>query len=102
MAKLCELAKTIRSKNAKAFTLIFDVIFDKADTYKHVKESGIIGKDLISKIYRIPVRDIMITWFDEGLAFKIAIPRPVPQGDAEDGDMLGGQQYAPLLEIEIP
>lgn len=102
MTKLCELARVIRSKNSKAFLLIFDAIFDNVDLYKRVKNSGVIRKELISNIYGTTVSDIMITWFDEGLAFKITMPRPVPQGDAEDGDLLGGQQYAPLVNIEIP
>jgi hypothetical protein len=33
---------------------------------------------------------------------KFSMPRRVPQGDFGDGDMHGGQQYAPLLDIEVP
>jgi hypothetical protein len=35
------------------------------------------------------------------LAFKASIPRPRFQGDLLDSDSHGGQQYAPLIEIEI-
>jgi len=35
-------------------------------------------------------------------AFKASIPRPHFQGDIRDSDGHGGQQYAPLMEIEIP
>jgi hypothetical protein len=102
MAKLCELAKVIRSKNSKAFLLIFDCIFNSEDTYMRVKNSGVIDRELISRLYSVPIGDIMITWYDEGRAFKITMPRPVPQASEEDGDQFGGQQYAPLLDIQIP
>ena len=39
---------------------------------------------------------------DNALAIKASIPRPVFQGDPRDSDGHGGQQYAPLMEIEIP
>jgi hypothetical protein len=102
VAKLCELAKIIRSKNSKAFILIFDCIFSDQATYMRVKNSGVIDKGLISRLYNTPVSDIMITWFDEGNAIKITMPRPFPQASEQDADQFGGQQYAPLLDIEIP
>src|SRR5262245_10210001 len=98
MPKLCELAKVIRSKNSKAFLLIFDCIFDSEDAYERVKNSKVIDPKLISKLYGMPSSDVMITWYDEGRAFKITMPRPVPQASAEDGDQFGGQQYPPLLD----
>jgi hypothetical protein len=33
---------------------------------------------------------------------KASIPRPCFQGDLRDADGHGGQQYAPLMDIEIP
>jgi hypothetical protein len=39
---------------------------------------------------------------DHALAFKASIPRPVTQGDVGDSDGHGGQQYAPLMAIEVP
>jgi hypothetical protein len=102
MAKLCEIAKIIRSKNSKAFILIFDCIFNDEATYLRVKNSGVIDKALISRLYNTPTTDIMITWFDEGNAIKITMPRPIPQASEQDADQFGGQQYAPLLDIQIP
>ena len=102
MTKLCELAKIIRSKNSKAFILIFDCIFDNESTYLRVKNSGTIDRGLVSRVYNTPVTDVMITWFDEGRAIKITMPRPYPQASEQDADQFGGQQYAPLLDIEVP
>jgi len=37
----------------------------------------------------------------DALAFKASIPRPYFQSDVRDSDNHGGQQYAPLIDIEI-
>jgi hypothetical protein len=38
---------------------------------------------------------------DNALAFKFSIPRPLTQGEPGDGDMHGGQQFVPLMDVEI-
>jgi hypothetical protein len=56
---------------------------------------------MVSDLYRTPINDILITWFDEGYAFKITFPRPIIQADPGDGDLLGGQLYPPLLDVDV-
>jgi hypothetical protein len=102
MTRLCRLAKVIRSKNSKAYTLIFDIIFENDLAYNNVKHSGALNPEVVSRFYGLSSSDVMFTWFDEGSAIKITMPRPVPQSSAEDSDQFGGQQYALLLDIEIP
>jgi hypothetical protein len=102
-ASLLELAKIIRSKNAKAYELTFDIIFKERETYERVKETGIITEQLISKLYRIPAENVMsVIWFDPGNAIKTTIRRPIVAGDLGETDVYGAQQHAPLLEIKIP
>jgi Domain of unknown function (DUF4387) len=45
-----------------------------------------------------------VRFFDceNALAMKFSIPRPVFQGDLGDTDMHGGQQFVPLMGIEVP
>jgi hypothetical protein len=33
---------------------------------------------------------------------KITLPRPLSAGDVGDNDVAGGQQFARILDIEIP
>jgi hypothetical protein len=40
--------------------------------------------------------------YDAACAIKITIPRPVISGDIDDTDVFGGQQYGPLVDLEIP
>lgn len=102
MAKLGDLARLIRSKNAGPFTLTFDVMFDTDDEYRRVTRAGVLTREAFSALYRVPADDILFFEHDAAKAIKISIPRPHFQGSREDGDMYGGQQHAPLVDLEIP
>ena len=102
MARLRDLAKLIRSKNAGPFQLTFDIMFDDEPTYKRVRDSGVINKQLFSKLYNTPEEKVFLVAYDPGLAIKATIPRPVFSGDLEDTDVFGGQFYGPIVDIEVP
>jgi hypothetical protein len=102
MAKLGELARLIRSKNAGPFELTFDIMFDDQASFDRVKHSKTLSRQLIADIYQVAVDDVKFFVVPEALAFKASIPRPRFQGDVLDSDGHGGQQYAPLIDIEIP
>jgi hypothetical protein len=102
MAKLGDLARLIRSKNAGPFELTFDIMFDDKESFRRVKDSNALSRQVIADIYHLPLEDVQFFVVPEALAFKASIPRPRFQGDLLDSDEHGGQQYAPLLDIEIP
>jgi hypothetical protein len=102
MTTLGELARLIRSKNAGPFELTFDIMFAEEDKFRRVRDSNVLSRELIARLYRIPVEDVKFFVVPEALAFKASIPRPLFQGDLLDTDNHGGQQYAPLLDIEVP
>ena len=100
--KLSDCASLIRSKNAGPFALTFDVMFATAAAYEWVKRSGVLTAERFAELYGVPVHDVAAFECDQARAFKFSIPRPCVQGDFGDGDLHGGQQYAPLLDIEVP
>ena len=102
MAKLWEVTKLVRSKNAGPFVLTFDIMFDDPETYERVRDSGVINKELVAQIYKQKEEDVLFFNVDNALAIKFSIPRPTFSGDLDDSDVYGGQQYAPLLDIEVP
>ena len=101
MATLGELAKLVRSKNAGPFWLTIDIMFDDASVYDRVKRCGALSREVIARAYGVSVNEVRFFQSDSALAIKASIPRPVIQGDVGDSDGHGGQQYAPLMEIEI-
>lgn len=102
MTALARLARLIRSKNAGPFELTFDIMFEDAATYERVKRSGAVTRETVAACYGLPPERVKFFYCDNALAVKASIPRPVFQGDPADSDGHGGQQYAPLMEIEVP
>ncbi len=100
--KLHELTALIRSKNAGPFTLTFDIIFRDAEAYRRTKASGALSAEVFAECFCVPVDQVRFFDCENALAMKFSIPRPVFQGDLGDTDMHGGQQFVPLMDIEVP
>jgi len=62
----------------------------------------VLNVDLIASVYSIPREQVRIIPYDPAYSIKITIPRPYISGDLDDGDTFGGQQYGPLVNLEIP
>lgn len=101
MAKLWQLAKLIRSKNAGPFELTFDVIFKDRESYERVRDARLINAEWFARTYRLAPEVVSIINYDAAAAIKITIPRPVTSGDIEDADVFGGQQHGPLVDLDV-
>jgi hypothetical protein len=102
MAKLWQVAKLIRSKNAGPFELTFDVIFRDRDAYEAVRDAGVLSAQWFARTYRLTPEVVQVIHYDAAHAIKITIPRPTISGDVDDTDVFGGQQYGPLVDLEVP
>lgn len=101
--RLLDIAKTIRSKNAGVDKITFDVIFSNQADYEHVRDSGILTRQSVAALYGISEKRITdFVNFDLARAIKFSILRNRPSGSPGDPDIFGAQQYAPLMEIEVP
>ena len=102
-ARLFDLAKTIRSKNAGVDRITFDVIFADRAAYDRVRASGALSREAICRIFGIApdsITDHVV--FDPALAIKFTIRRARPSGSPGDADIFGSQQYGPLLDVVVP
>ena len=100
---LKDLAKTIRSKNAGVNKITFDIIFRDREPYERVKRAGVLTRETMAALYRIPVERISdFVEYDPGYAIKFTLYRLRPSGSAGDGDIFGAQQYAPLVDVQVP
>lgn len=103
MAKLRDLAKTIRSKNAGVDHITFDIIFDDRRLFERVKQSGVITKENVAALYNVPLERVSHFFvFEPANAFKFSITRQRPAGGPGESDVFGCQQYAPLFDLDIP
>jgi hypothetical protein len=77
-------------------------MFAKPEVYERVRDSGALTREVVVAQYGLSPDEVKFFVCDNTLAFKASIPRPNFQGDLLDSDHHGGQQYAPLMDIEIP
>jgi hypothetical protein len=102
-ARLSELAKTIRSKNAGVDKITFDVIFADRGAYDRVKRARILTRQSVAQLYGISDNRISdFVEYEPGCAIKFTIYRDRPSGSPGDPDIFGSQQYAPLLDLVVP
>ncbi|EPS45808.1 hypothetical protein H072_133 [Dactylellina haptotyla CBS 200.50] len=100
---LGDIASVLRSKNSGPYELTLDVMFSDRALYEKVKNSGILTKEKIAKLYNISLKDIVITMFwDPAMAFKATIARSQVSGGFGETDTHASQQHAPLLFVEMP
>lgn len=102
MPKLWQVTKLIRSKNSGPFELTFDVIFKDRASYERTRDARIISAEWFAKTYRLAPELVSIINYDAANAIKITIPRPTISGDIDDTDVFGGQQYGPLVDVDVP
>ena len=66
--KLMDIATLIRSKNAGPFVMTFDIMFDDPSKYQHVKNSEVLNKGLLSKLYNTPLEQVHFVSSDAAMA----------------------------------
>lgn len=100
---LGELAKTVRSKNAGTDRITFDVIFQQKETYELVRDSKVLSRQSVAKIFNIDESRVTdFVDYDAAFAIKFTIKRTRPSGSPGESDIFGCQQYPPLLSVEVP
>jgi hypothetical protein len=100
--KLFDAAAVLRSKNSGPFEITVDALFTDPNIYYKIKDSGMINKERVSRLYNITPENIThIVFFDQALGFKITFARKVSSGTFLDRDVYGAQQHAPLMELEF-
>jgi len=102
MARLGDIAKACKSKNAGPFELTLDIMFGDAVTFERVRATGVITPALIARLYNVAESAVVFTEFPPAYAWKATIERRIPSGAVGDTDVYGAQQHAPLLDVQIP
>ncbi|WP_296594927.1 DUF4387 domain-containing protein [Phenylobacterium sp.] len=101
MAKVSDVCRLVRSKNAGPFWVTVDLFFDGADSFRRYAGSEALGPETFARLYgtdpalvkRFPVERLNM--------IKISYPRSSPQGGMVERDLHCGQQYVRLLDVEL-
>jgi hypothetical protein len=102
MTTLAELATLVRSKNAGPFWVTIDIFLPDATTYERAAAtSELTDVDAIADRYDVSPDTVKVFRLPDLHAIKLSFPRRSAQGGAHDRDMHAGQQYVPLLGIDI-
>ena len=102
MATIADLAVLVRSKNAGPFWLTIDIMFDNETAYRRVRDSDIVNRADVARMFGREPDEVITVNHDAAMAIKVSFPRPQSSGSKYDSDVYGGQQYAPLLSLEVP
>jgi hypothetical protein len=102
LTRLVEIAKVIRSKNAKPFVLTIDILFADPDAYTRVVESKGLTAEVVATAYGVAAEEVQVIPYPAARAIKVTFPRPSVAGSFDDRDLLGAQQAVPLFEVDIP
>ena len=98
---LDELASFIKSTNAGATRLTFDIGFADEQTFHLAVASQAITPAVISALYGVAPESIEIYAYAPAQIIKVSIPRPTMSGGLAERDFDGVQQFAPLLDIPV-
>ncbi len=69
---------------------------------ERVKRSGRVSVDLIASMFGIAPAKVRLFHYDPAYAIKATVPRFTVSGDPDETDVFAGQQYAQLVDLEIP
>jgi hypothetical protein len=101
MPRLKEVCRYVRSKNAGPFWVTVDLFFDSADSYAEFHRDPAISADNIAVIYGVDKTHVKRFEVKSLNMVKISYPRTSPQGGVVERDMHSGQQFVPLLELQL-
>lgn len=102
MARLRDIAKLVRTKNAGPFQLTLDIMFPDEASYARVVASGVINTAAMATFFKVPEAKVKLFNYAPGNAIKVTVPRLVTSGDPADSDLFGGQQFGALVDLEVP
>jgi hypothetical protein len=102
VTRLADAAHAIKSANAGASWLTFDVVFADQHTYQRVCRAAVLSPALFARLYGVDPAQVRVFHCEPVLTIKVTIPRATAAGGADETDFDGVQQFAPLLDVDVP
>lgn len=101
MAKLGEVCRHVRSKNAGPFWVTVDLFFVDDALFRRYRDCPALGPELFARLYDADPNWVKRSPVDSLNMLKVSFARPRPQGWKGERDMHSGQMFARLLDVDI-
>lgn len=101
MAKLKDVARYVRSKAAGPFWITIDIFFPSREVFDSSKGAAGLATAAVEQALQLDPGSAKRIDVPDLAVIKYAYPRRHAQGGAFERDMHGGQQFVPLLELDI-
>ena len=101
MAKVQDIAREVRSKNAGPFWVTLEIFCKDDDSYQILKKSPNVTKEKVASLYMVEADKTKCFYCDSIQVIKFSFPRAKPSGHKYENDMHTGQQYIRLAEVEV-
>ena len=101
--KLIDMVNFLFSKNAGPYLITFDMLFRDEEMFDRARKSGVFKKETFAKLFKVPVdRILSIYEYRAARVIKFTMIRKISSGDFGDSTVFGAQQWAPLIDLEVP
>lgn len=101
MAKLKDIARYVRSKNAGPFWVTIEIFCETREAYDQIESSKNITAAKVAELYHTDEERVKIFYINNLKVIKFSYPRTIPQGHKYENDMHSGQQYVLLANTEV-
>ncbi len=101
-ATLADVALIVKSANAGASWLTFDIEFPDAAVLGRVTRSGALAPAAVARVLRVEPADVYVFIIETLNSVKITVPRRDPRCGQGERDFDGVQQFVPLLALPVP
>jgi hypothetical protein len=101
MAKVKDVCKYVRSKNAGPFWVTFDLFFKDSGSFGTYALSEALNGEVFAELFGTDSHLVKRFALKNLNVLKISYPRPNPQGWMGERDMHQGQSFARILNVEL-
>ena len=101
MTRLMDVARVLRSKNAGAFVLTMDIVFDAESAYRCALACTALDPARIAAAYGVSPDDVSVISYPVARSVKVTLPRRCGSGDVGGADVYGAEQHVPLMLLEL-
>ena len=101
MAKVSEVCRYVRSKNAGPFWITVDLFFADRAAFERYASAPALGPEAFARLYGVAPEEVGRFPVESLSVLKVSFPRPTPQGGPRERDIHGGQFFARLLAVEL-